>query len=170
MAIDPIFKYLQHIVETDALEYYYKRPSDGSPVLPYRVFIQNATAWCEAEGESPSWKKKPVEMKEILTSKLGQDECCFEPVGVSMMDNATGKLGTIRCVLFPKTTDALRDLLVKKKVYTSYEEEEEEEEDLKDFEEVDAIDQQLKKAQMVELARMDKETQRLKNRDRFDEE
>lgn len=171
MGIDPIFKYLQHIVETDKLDYYYKRPSDGSPVLPYRVFIQNATAWCEAEGESPSWKRKPVEMKEILTSKLGQDECCFEPVGVSLMDNATGQLGTKRCVLFPKTTDALRDLLVKKKVYTSYEdEEEEEEEELKPYEEVDALDHQYELAQTVELQRLDKEIHMLKNRDRFDEE
>ena len=162
MAIDPIFKYLQHIADSDALDYYYKRPSDGSPVLPYRVFINNAKTWCEEEGESPSWKRKPTEMKEIMQSKLGQDECCFEPVQVKIMDNETGKLENKRCVLFPKTTDALRDLLVKKKVYTSYEEEEE----LKDFE--DEFDIELKKAQVVELQYMKQREQQNMNRDRFD--
>jgi hypothetical protein len=61
--------------------------------------------------------------------------------------------------------------LVKKKVYTSYEdEEEEEEEELKPYEEVDALDHQYELAQTVELQRLDKEIHMLKNRDRFDEE
>jgi len=176
MAIDPIFKYLQHLAESDALAYYFKRPSDGVPVLPYRSFVNNATEWCDQECESPSWKKKPVEMKEILNNKLGQEDCCFEPVVTRVIDNLTGKMKNDRCVLFPKTSDALLDLLVRKKVYTDLHDEGDDDtlaelkEDLPDYEDVVDYGFEAKQAEMVELDNMIRREQMRLNRDEFDQE
>ncbi len=176
MAIDPIFKYLQHLAESDALAYYFKRPSDGVPVLPYRSFVNNATEWCDQECESPSWKKKPVEMKEILNSKLGQEDCCFEPVVTRVIDNLSGKMKNDRCVLFPKTSDALLDLLVRKKVYTDLHDEGDDDtlaelkEDLPDYEDVVDYGFEAKQAEMVELDNMIRREQMRLNRDEFDQE
>ena len=121
MSIDPVFKYLQHLAESDAVAMYHKRPSDGRRVLPFKSFIENAEKWCLQEGEEISWsKKKPKEFKSILMSKLGDTEACFEPVQVKIPNNVTGEVSNLRCVVLPSTSDALVDLLVRKKVYTDF--------------------------------------------------
>jgi len=180
MNIDPVFKYLQHLAEADTISMYYKRPSDGVPVLPAKAFFDNAVAWCEKNGEDPSWKRKQKEFRELLKSKLGDDVACFEPVNITMTDQMTGGWRSDRCVLFPKTADALTDLLVKKKVYTSFETDEvddgtetgyatgEEEPELKSYEEV--LAEEGEKAEVVELENMKKRLAELENEDKFDQE
>ena len=107
-------------------------------------------------------------MKELLISKLGQDGFCFEPIGVRIMDNEIGKLDTKRCVIFPKTSDALTDLLAKKKVYTDTGEEEVEE--IKSYEEEcdDVVAKQLYYAESTEIENMKKRIKNMENEDRFD--
>ena len=176
LAIDPIFKYLQHLAETEAIENYYKRPSDQSPILPFKAFFNNAVAWCDQECESVDWKKKPNDLKEILKAKLGDTDACFEPTQVKMPDFGTGGFKNERCVLFPKSSDALMDLLTKKKVYSNLEREFEDDDDyisttegdLPDYEdEYGNLEHELKLAEMAELDAMI-EREKLKNRDRFD--
>jgi len=173
MNIDPAFKYLQHLAETNALSMYYKRPSDGSPALPFKAFFDNAVNWCNRSGEEISWSKKPKEFRELLQSKLGNDVACFEPTMVKMTDTMTGVIKADRCVLFSKTSDALVDLLIKKKVYTSFDDEEvdelqEELEDLPDYE--DVLELEARKAELVELENMKKRLAMLENQDKFDNE
>ena len=116
-SVDPIFKYLRHLGETDTLANFYKRPSDGNPVLPFKAFFTNAVAWCDQEFETITWKRKPGDLKILLKNKLGNEEVCFEPLHVRVPDYATGGTKLERCVVFPKTSTALVDLLVKKKLY-----------------------------------------------------
>lgn len=58
--------------------------------------------------------------------KLGDTDACFEGIHVHLP--AFKQVGLwrsvvyCRCVLFPKTSDVLTDLLVKKKVYTDLDE------------------------------------------------
>lgn len=174
MNIDPAFKYLQHLAENDALSMYYKRPSDGSPVLPFKAFFDNAVDWCVQSGEEVSWAKKPKEFRELLQTKLGDDVACFEPTKVRMPDTMTGVEKIDRCVLFPKTSDALTDLLVKKRVFTDLHidadddtladlKEEEDQPDVVNF------DEEAKKAELVELDAMIKRHQ-LEHGDVFDQE
>ena len=84
-----------------------------------------------------------------------------------------------RCVLFPKTTDALTDLLVKKRVFTDLHIDADDdtladlkEEELIDFEDqpdVVNFDEEAKKAELVELDAMIKRHQ-LEHGDVFDQE
>ena len=92
-----------------------------------------------------------------------------------MIDNLSGKMKNDRCVLFPKTSDALLDLLVRKKVYTDLHDEGDDDtlaelkDDLPDYEDVD-YDFEAKKAEMVELDMMIRREQMKLNRDKFDQE
>ena len=174
MNIDPAFKYLQHLAETNVLAMYYKRPSDGSPVLPFKAFFDNAVDWCVQNGEEVSWAKKPKEFRELLQTKLGDDVACFEPTKVRMSDTMTGVEKIDRCVLFPKTADALTDLLVKKRVFTDLHIDADDDTlaDLTDFEDqpdVVNFDEEAKKAELVELDAMIKRHQ-LEHGDVFDQE
>ena len=174
LAIDPIFKYLQHLAETEAIENYFKRPSDQSPILPWKAFFSNAVAWCDEECETIDWKKKPGDLKELLKTKLGDVEVCFEPTQVKIPDFGTGGFKNERCVLFPKTSDALMDLLTKKKVYSNSERVFEtdndylstSEGDLDDYEIL--LEEEAAKAELVELEAMRKRYEELKNMDKFD--
>jgi DNA modification methylase len=174
LAIDPIFKYLQHLAETDAIENYFKRPSDQCPILPWKAFFSNAVAWCEEECETVDWKKKPGDLKELLKTKLGDVEVSFEPIQVRIPDFGTGGFKNERCVLFPKTSDALMDLLTKKKVYSNSERVFEtdndylstSEGDLDDYEIL--LEEEAAKAELVELEAMRKRYEELKNMDKFD--
>ena len=174
LAIDPIFKYLQHLAETEAIENYFKRPSDQSPILPWKAFFSNAVAWCDEECETIDWKKKPGDLKELLKTKLGDVEVCFEPTQVKIPDFGTGGFKNERCVLFPKTSDALMDLLTKKKVYTNLDREFVDDDDFVSTNEGDedsygeVLALEAAKAELVELDAMIKREQMAKNRDKFD--
>jgi len=121
-------------------------------------------------------EEKPNDLKEILKAKLGDTDACFEPTQVKMPDFGTGGFKNERCVLFPKSSDALMDLLTKKKVYSNLEREFEDDDDyisttegdLPDYEdEYGNLEHELKLAEMAELDAMI-EREKLKNRDKFD--
>ena len=170
LSIDPIFKYLQHLADTDALANYYKRPSDNRPVLPWKAFVPNAIEWCEREFESMTWKRKPLDLKELLKTKLGDTDACFEGTPVTFADYATGGTRSDRCILFPKTSDALIDLLIKNHVYTDLNDTTFDIEgsgtELDDYENL--LDMEAKKSELVELDNMIRREQQLQNRDKFD--
>lgn len=173
--IDPIFKYLQHLAETDALENYYRRPADKLPVLPWKAFFKNAVAWCEKECEEITWKTKPLALKALLKDKLGTKEISFEGVVVSMPNYEQGGRRNERCVIFTSSSTDLIDLLMAKKVYVSEDTLEEplmqDETDtpMDDYETL--LAEEMGKAQIIELNNMRAKLAKLQNEDtKFDKE
>ena len=170
-SVDPIFKYLRHLADNETLNDYYKRPSDGIPVLPWKAFFNNAVSWCEQECEEISWKRSPLALKNLLKDKLGTGGISFEGVPVTMPSYSDGGKKSERCVLFPKTCDALLEILVNKKVYVSDEfvEDEMEEEELDDYETL--LAKEMVEAQNIELNKMKAKLARLETGDtKFDKE
>jgi len=166
--LDPIFKYLGHLAETDALDNFYKRPSDQTPVLPFKAFFKNAVAWCDLECESATWKRSPVDLKRIIKSKLEDDYFNIDGVPVKLPNYADGGMKAERCVLFPKDSEALMELLVKKKVYVNYQETtadeyescvEESQEEIDDYETL--LAEEARKAEIIELNKMKKKMKSL---------
>ena len=157
LAIDPIFKYLRHLGESQQLEDYYVRPSDKSPVLPFPAFFKNAVAWCEEQCEEISWKKKPLALKTLLKEKLGTDEGSFEGIPVLIPSYTDGGKKTERCVIFPRSSDKLIELLIKKEVYADEDDSGEDESYITpkkgdDYDEV--LAEELKKAEIIEINNM----------------
>jgi hypothetical protein len=166
--LDPIFKYLGHLAETDALANFYKRPSDQTPVLPFKAFFKNAVAWCDLECESATWKRSPVDLKRIIKSKLEDDYFNVDGVPVKLPNYADGGMKAERCVLFPKDSEALMELLVKKKVYVNYQETtaeeyescvDESQEELDDYETL--LAEEARKAEIIEINKMKKKMKSL---------
>jgi hypothetical protein len=120
--IDPIFKYIAHLADTDAIEDFFKRKSDMIPVQTWKAFFRNAVGWCERECEEITWKKSPQVLRDLLKEKLGSEVMNFECVPVKLPDLIDGGHKSERCVLFPKNSDEVIDLLVRKKVYANMEE------------------------------------------------
>jgi hypothetical protein len=157
--IDPIFKYIAHLADTDAIEDFFKRKSDMMPVLTWKAFFRNAVGWCEQECEEITWKKSPGTLKQLLKEKLGGDVMNFEAI-VHLPNFIDGGQKSERCVLFPKSSDEIIDLLVKKKVYANMVETEAEEydscvdmdSDPDDYETL--LAQEARKADIMELNRM----------------
>jgi hypothetical protein len=82
-------------------------------------------------------------------------------VPVKLPNYADGGMKPERCVLFPKDSEALMELLVKKKVYVNYEETaveeyescvEESQEELDDYETL--LAEEARKAEIIELNKM----------------
>ena len=174
-SIDPIFKYLRHLAETDTLANFYKRPSDGVPVLPFKAFFKNAVEWCDQEFETITWKRKAGDLKVLLKNKLGNEEACFEPLQVGVPDYGTGGMKVERCVLFPKTSTALLDLLMKKKMYhfdpdmTNNDDEDYAPEEPDDYESL--LAKEAREAEVIELNRMKAKLKRLQEGDtKYDNE
>lgn len=158
--IDPIFKYIAHLADTDAIEDFFKRKSDMMPVLTWKAFFRNAVVWCEQECEEITWKKSPGTLRDLLKEKLGSDVMNFECVPVQLPNFIDGGTKPERCVLFPKSSDEIIDLLVKKKVYANMEETMAEEYDScvdmdtapDDYENL--LAKEARKAEIMELNRM----------------
>ena len=152
----PIFKYLRHLAESDQLEDYYKRPCDKSPVLPFHSFFKNAVSWCEHECEEIGWKKKPMALKALLKDKLGTEECSFEGVPVKLPSYTDGGKKPERCVIFPKSTDNLIELLISSVVFVDEEEEDQETPRAKgkpdDYETM--LAEEMRKAEILEMKNM----------------
>jgi hypothetical protein len=169
--IDPIFKYIAHLADTDAIEDFFKRKSDMMPVLTWKAFFRNAVVWCEQECEEITWKKSPGTLRDLLKEKLGSDVMNFECVPVQLPNFIDGGTKPERCVLFPKSSDEIIDLLVRKKVYANMEETMAEEyESCVDDEEPGNYEtllaEEARKAEITEIIRM-KEFNKMKGKMKF---
>ena len=159
LSIDPIFKYLRHLAESEQLDDFYRRPSDKSPVLPFHAFFKNAVSWCEHQCEEISWKKKPTALKALLKEKLGTEEASFEGVPVALPSYTDGGKKPERCVIFPKSSDELIELLINKEVYVDEENNSDEDQEtprakekLDDYETL--LAEEMRKAEIVEMNNM----------------
>ena len=173
-ALDPVFLYLKHLADTEAIESFYKRPSDDVPVLPWRSFVSNAVAWCEKECLEITWKKKATLLKNILKEKFEHASGLnFDGVVVKLPDYSdVNAKKTERCVLFPHTSDKLVELLMQKKVYPHTDIEEalqSQSEELDDYETL--LEQEQREAEMIELNKMKARFEKLQASDyMFDRE
>ncbi|MBJ62400.1 MAG: hypothetical protein CMB57_04025 [Euryarchaeota archaeon] len=101
-SIDPIFRYLRHLVELD---------EDFPDRVPFKTFHENAVKWCKQErmeGSIKRWKTSTIHLKEILREQF-EDWELDRPV-TKGFEKAT------RCVIFP-TREELKEQLIEKKLY-----------------------------------------------------
>jgi len=104
-SVDPIFRYLRHLVDTNTLP----------PRQPFSVFFDEALAWCSQERMKVSWVRDSLKLKRILKDKLES----LEVNKTAGVDGSPGK--TARSIIFPPLSDFV-DMLTKANVYLKTEE------------------------------------------------
>jgi hypothetical protein len=104
-SVDPIFRYLRHLVDTNTLP----------PRQPFSVFFDEALAWCSQERIKVSWVRDSLKLKRILKDKLES----LEVNKTAGVDGSPGK--TARSIIFPPLSDFV-DMLTEANVYLKTEE------------------------------------------------
>lgn len=145
-SVDPIFRYLRHLVDTNTLP----------PRKPFAVFFDEALKWCSEERMKVSWIKDSLRLKRILRDKLEGLEV-DKPMGIP---GSPGK--TARSIMFPPAQDFV-EMLIKANVYLKTEEYVEEEtkeaESSQTYEELD--EELVDYDEMLEQAETEKQLKRL---------